>query len=95
MVELKDAPHKADARVKKDMPHKRSFFLPNMSANLPKGRIKIAIANEKDSAIQLSTTEFTVNSLLTEGSATLTAELTKGNIKAPRVVMSNTIFLFT
>jgi hypothetical protein len=87
-------PHKAADTVKINITHKRSFLRPNISANLPKGKINIAVANEKERAIQFSTTVLINNSLLTEGNATLTADVINGTTKAPRVVTVITTFLF-
>ena len=84
-------PQIIDARVKTDIPQRRSLFRPKISANLPNGKIKTAIDNIKDNTTQLSKTVFIANSLPIEGKAILTDDTIKGTINAPRVATNNTI----
>src|SRR4030042_4205338 len=92
---LKDIPQIIDARVKNDIPYRRSLFRPKISANLPNGKIKTAIDKKKDNTTQFSKTVFIANSLPIEGKAILTDDTINGTINAPKVATNNTIFLFS
>ena len=64
-----------------------------MSANLPKGIIRTAVARTYAVTIQPSRTASADNSLPMEGMATVIADPMKGVIKAPTVAVMRTAFL--
>jgi hypothetical protein len=84
-----------DATVKISMPYSNIFFLPYMSAILPKGTRNTAEAKRKDVATQLSKTASIGNSVSIEGRAMLIEEAIKGVRKELSVVTNKTDHLFT
>jgi hypothetical protein len=86
--------HKREARVKIILPIKNIFFLPMISANLPKGTRNIADDNRNDIMTQFIDIAFSENSLLIFGKAMLTAVPIKGVKKDVTIVMARIIFLW-
>lgn len=65
-----------------------------MSAILPKGTRKIAVAKRYEAVTQLSKTASMANSLPIEGRAMLTEEIINGARKEAKVATSNATLLF-
>ncbi len=72
----------------------KSFFLPYISAILPKGTRNAAAAKRNDVATQLNKTASISNSLPITGSAMLMEELIKGMRKELNEATNKTYFLF-
>jgi hypothetical protein len=88
-----EKPHNIFIIAKEPMPAINSFFLPIISASLPKGRTKIAVARVKARVIQFKSTELMTKSLLMEGRAMFTADDMNGTINAPKLVVIRIILL--
>ena len=77
------------------MPQEKTFLIPYISANLPKGMANIADARKQDVEIQLNKIALAANSLAIVGSAILIAEPIKGVKKEAMVATSNADILLT
>jgi hypothetical protein len=77
------------------MPYLKTIFLPYMSAILPNGTRKTAVAKRNAVATQPSKTASMANSFPIVGSAILTEDPIKGMRKEVIVTTSNTAFLLT
>jgi len=85
-----DAAEIMDVIVKTAMPEIKIFRLPNMSAILPNGTTKMAVASRYEVGIQASTIAFSSNSSWIAGSATFTDEAMNGVTKEVSVTAIST-----
>jgi len=83
-------PQKRDESVKITMPQVKIFFLPYMSAILPKGTRRVAEDRSKAVAIQPNMTAFNDSSFPSEGRAIFTADPIKGKMNAAIVATRST-----
>jgi hypothetical protein len=81
------------ARVKIDAPCIKIFFLPKMSASLPKGTRKTVVERRYVVAIQLNETMVMPNSFPIKGSDKFIAPPIKGVRKPQRPNMNNSLIL--
>jgi len=79
-------------KVYRVIPHKKTFFLPRISAILPKGTRKIAVERRYAVATQPSNTASMPNSFPMEGRAILIEDPIKGMRKEGNVVIRRTVF---
>jgi hypothetical protein len=81
--------------VKRIIPYLNIFFLPFMSASLPKGRRNIAEVRIKLLTIHPSSTAVVLKSFPIEGRARFIADPRKGVRKQPKQIRDEQIFLMT
>jgi hypothetical protein len=85
-----ETPQRKDEPVYVMIPHAKTFFLPWISASLPKGRRKIAAGKRKEVATQASRTASIANSFPMAGRAMLIEEAMKGVRKEVSVATCRT-----
>ncbi len=86
---------KQDAAVKMMIPQVKTFFIPYISAILPKGIANIADAKKNAVVIQVNKMALAANSWAIGGSAMLTEEPIKGTMKDAMVATSRADILLT